>query len=661
MMPPPFILGCTLIFWGWQSQLIVIAIPMALSLESTHWLRWRVMLSDKEFNRIADLSTLLGIAAIVYLLSQHALHGLLMLMNWLPILFFPLLVAQRYSIQGTLKLSSLFLSLRQATHEKEHRFDLSYPYMMSCLLATSIHHTPGFFGGSAVLIMWALWTIRPQRYPIYLWLSLLIGASCLAYLGQQGLYHLQMRMEDFLITWFERSFWRDTDPYRRNTALGEVGKLKQSNRIVLRVASPRPLKLRKASYNSFFKTLWQNQRHDFIRVPGFQTHWSFVAQPIQPTTRVHVTAYLSQGKGILALPHGVYRITDLPLVSLAYNRTGSVKVEQGPDFIKYTAYAGSLTPLDMPPTEQDLYIFPTQKPRLAELIKQLQLDKVSSQQIAVDKLTAFFNKEFRYSLALHPPSSLALTPVENFLFHHRSGHCEYFATATVLLLRVMGIPARYATGYAVEEFSRLENLYIVRQRHAHAWALAYLNDRWQAVDTTPADWLRLEAEQTAWWLPFYDVGAWLNYQFSQWRWRQNRSTADTRWLLWLTIPLGLILAWRFYQKKKVIQVQQRFNVDTRASIGTDSSFYQVVHQLSTAGFTRFPGETLAHWLNRIPLEESSRIDLHNMLCLHQRYRFDPINISPEERAILNTSVVTWLKQARQKTNIAYRASKVVDR
>jgi transglutaminase-like putative cysteine protease len=45
------------------------------------------------------------------------------------------------------------------------------------------------------------------------------------------------------------------------------------------------------------------------------------------------------------------------------------------------------------------------------------------------------------------------TPLARFLLRTRSGHCEYFATATVLLLRQLGIPARYAVGYAVHEAS----------------------------------------------------------------------------------------------------------------------------------------------------------------------------------------------------------------
>ena len=61
--------------------------------------------------------------------------------------------------------------------------------------------------------------------------------------------------------------------------------------------------------------------------------------------------------------------------------------------------------------------------------------------------------------------------MSRFLLRTRSGHCEYFATATVLLLRQLGIPARYAVGYAVHEATGRK--YVVRQRDAHAWCLVW--------------------------------------------------------------------------------------------------------------------------------------------------------------------------------------------
>jgi len=48
------------------------------------------------------------------------------------------------------------------------------------------------------------------------------------------------------------------------------------------------------------------------------------------------------------------------------------------------------------------------------------------------------------------------------------------------------VPTRYAVGYSVQEWSRLEQRYIVRARHGHSWALVYVNGAWRDVDTTPA-------------------------------------------------------------------------------------------------------------------------------------------------------------------------------
>ena len=45
----------------------------------------------------------------------------------------------------------------------------------------------------------------------------------------------------------------------------------------------------------------------------------------------------------------------------------------------------------------------------------------------------------------------------------------------MLLLRAGGIPARYATDFVAAEKSERENAWLVRMRHVHAWARAYVN------------------------------------------------------------------------------------------------------------------------------------------------------------------------------------------
>ena len=77
-------------------------------------------------------------------------------------------------------------------------------------------------------------------------------------------------------------------------------------------------------------------------------------------------------------------------------------------------------------------------------------------------------------------------PIEYFLLEARRGHCEYFASAMVLLLRAQGIPARLVTGFLGAEYAPWERAWVVRQSNAHAWVEGYLPGAgWQVFDPTP--------------------------------------------------------------------------------------------------------------------------------------------------------------------------------
>jgi transglutaminase-like putative cysteine protease/uncharacterized protein (DUF58 family) len=99
-------------------------------------------------------------------------------------------------------------------------------------------------------------------------------------------------------------------------------------------------------------------------------------------------------------------------------------------------------------------------------------------------LEAHFRNTFSYSLA----AGYGRQGVETFLFESRSGNCEYFATAMVLLLRQLGIPARLIIGFLCAEWNAYGRFFDVRQSDAHAWVEAFLPERgWTAFDPTPAD------------------------------------------------------------------------------------------------------------------------------------------------------------------------------
>jgi transglutaminase-like putative cysteine protease len=100
-------------------------------------------------------------------------------------------------------------------------------------------------------------------------------------------------------------------------------------------------------------------------------------------------------------------------------------------------------------------------------------------------LTTYLQKHYRYTLEIgHVPPGR--DPVDWFLFDVKLGYCEQFATAEVMMLRSLGIPARLATGYATGDYNPILNQAIVRERDAHAWVeVWFANHGWVPFDPTP--------------------------------------------------------------------------------------------------------------------------------------------------------------------------------
>jgi len=55
----------------------------------------------------------------------------------------------------------------------------------------------------------------------------------------------------------------------------------------------------------------------------------------------------------------------------------------------------------------------------------------------------------------------------------RRGYCDYYASAMVVMLRSLGVPARVAVGYAQGEYDSASGLYRVKEKDAHSWVEVY--------------------------------------------------------------------------------------------------------------------------------------------------------------------------------------------
>jgi len=104
-----------------------------------------------------------------------------------------------------------------------------------------------------------------------------------------------------------------------------------------------------------------------------------------------------------------------------------------------------------------------------------------------DKVTAlesWMSRNIRYTTDI-PPLAPGADAVTSFLFGSRQGYCEQISTATVVMLRTLGIPARETVGYVPGSYNPITDLYDVEAKDAHAWVQVWFPGYgWQNFDPT---------------------------------------------------------------------------------------------------------------------------------------------------------------------------------
>jgi len=122
--------------------------------------------------------------------------------------------------------------------------------------------------------------------------------------------------------------------------------------------------------------------------------------------------------------------------------------------------------------------------RIDELATQVAGNKKSRYDKAV-AIETYLRSNFGYTLEMR---SSGPEPVADFLFIVKEGHCEYFASAMAVMLRSQGVAARIVNGFHNGEYNEAAGMYVVRQRHAHAWVEVYFpkENVWVPFDPTPA-------------------------------------------------------------------------------------------------------------------------------------------------------------------------------
>lgn len=707
MKTPPLLLGAVLLFWGWQSSqyplsqdLLPLGLLMGIILESARVLKIRWELTEADFRRIATFCTLLSLTLAIYAFSTNeeggnlggifrgpgAVHNAAMTtihtatswLRWLPISFFIFVAAQTYSAHEAAPLTvfSMYWSWRVRQERKRTgkappipNINVSYPYFVVCLFSSSVHPNNGgmsFFWGECLLVGWALWPFRSLRFEIGTWTLALAVSMAASYFGQQGIGLVQRYVERSNARWMMRWMRAHTDPKESITAIGQIGELKLSGAIVMRLQTkdddPPPTYLREASYRTYQSRTYtwfvgsqnKNSTLENITVQSNQLTWILLPGK-NNLEAVNIACYLNDRspdgnpEGLLPLPIGDGELDNLDAYILQKNPEGDV-VAEGPGLVIFDALYGPGATIDAPPdTNLDLYVPTNEAPALKRVVSEMKISGQNEhEQKILNDVANFFQSKFSYSVwqgrgTLATPANE--TALSRFLLRNRSGHCEYFATATVLLLRELKIPARYAVGYYVHEASR--HGYVVRERDAHAWCLVW-NERartWEDFDTTPSSWIKIEGDRASALQWFDDFWSWVGFQMAKFRWGQGNMR---QYIIWALIPvLGGLLLQIFFRRGRRRQKQAARKSEAPVFWpGLDSEFYALERRLAQRGAPRPPGEPLSDWLARSlenPELADLRAPLEELLRLHYRHRFDPRGLSVRERKVLQEQARSCLE------------------
>ena len=323
--------------------------------------------------------------------------------------------------------------------------------------------------------------------------------------------------------------------------LGQVASIKESSKIVMRIKLDRPaprwLRWRGVALDSYGRGIWRCtvtplSQDNVVRVAGDAWKQENIASffdlrqkifPIEhPLVGPRIDEYASlQAAGAPARVHlrqnvvleplnvgalfGAGKLMQLwaPITKLqVFREAGTIQSTGLSGRTQYAVVSDVHVPSEEQLREDTSQIYPpevvprylqlpgeqTEGGRLDGRIASLAHEIARGQPTVYDKVRAietYLKTNYGYTLDLKPARG---EPLSEFLFKSREGHCEYFATAMAIMVRMLGVPSRIVNGFQMGEYNEVSGLYTVRERDAHSWVEVYFpgNAAWVEFDPTPS-------------------------------------------------------------------------------------------------------------------------------------------------------------------------------
>ena len=344
--------------------------------------------------------------------------------------------------------------------------------------------------------------------------------------------------------------------------LGDLARLKLSKEVVLRIWSPRPVKLRGRVLTRFDGSLWSAAHQPTRLAPSpsvpvldddLRNRWDeipgndFVLHPDDGGSFIKIIRSDS-GTGSMLVPVGT-GVARARVDQLFVDRGGVLTVPMSSSVRLYGLTWGTnpASPsVASDELEEALGVPENTDPRLVELAGRLSGEAMSPRE-RIDRTAEYVSTTCHYSLDVGEFTSDQ--PVAEFLFEKKRGWCEFFASATAVLLRLQGVPARYVGGFNVIPSNRVGDHYVVRESDSHAWVEAYVPGQgWVEVDPTPAaEYEELHADLGGGWFKetweslkarFSEL--WLRFLLGDWRYLL-RPLVSLLWKPWLWVLVVVVL------------------------------------------------------------------------------------------------------------------------
>lgn len=330
------------------------------------------------------------------------------------------------------------------------------------------------------------------------------AACVVALAGGFGLGLLQTTLEDFLV---ELALRRPETPWNANsadTSIGKNGRNSLSGKLLWRLDwSDGPGYLRRGAYSFTVNgSQWtagpRRSGADRNLVPNAEqaVELSYGTEPRSSSMKIaKLRGEIPPDKVLLPLPSGTRTVYGIPGGQITQNFQGAVTVSGASGLAKLgIAYDPDNENLP-PPGPEDLQVPEYLENSLDPFISELPpaAAAAASPDAKAAAVKDRFAQQWTYTLNLNRPDGYPRT-LGVFLTRDKRGHCEYFASASALLLRRMGVPTRYATGFLVDEYDAQEGQFWIRAKHSHAWTLYWDGSKWRALDSTPSSGEDLSVE-----------------------------------------------------------------------------------------------------------------------------------------------------------------------